>query len=89
MTKAFISRLLVPAAAGLIATFFTQAALAQFAMPGLDLGGSGRQYTPEEKERMQEIDKEYKETIKKVPDKQKSSDPWARIRQDPSSTTKR
>jgi hypothetical protein len=49
-----------------------------------------RNYTPQEKEKMEEIDKNYQATMKKVPDKQKAYDPWAGARQDSSngSTTK-
>ena len=74
-----------------LAALFSQTASAQFSTPGIDLNAPTRTYTPEEKERMQEIDKNYRDTMKKVPDKQKAYDPWAGARQDLSngSTTKR
>ena len=53
--------------------------------PGIDLGGTKRVYTPEEKERMEQIDKDYQATMKKVPDKPKAYDPWAGARQNSSS----
>ncbi len=86
MTK----RIVLFLAAAALAALFAQTASAQFATPGLDLSGTEKRYTPEEKERMQEIDKNYKETLKKVPDKPKAYDPWAGARQDSSngSTTK-
>lgn len=84
-------RLLMGAAIAALAAVLPQPASAQFSTPGIDLAGPQRRYTPEEKERMQEIDKQYQETLKKVPDKQKPYDPWAGARQDSSngSTTKR
>lgn len=88
MTK----RIVLSLAAAALAALFAQTASAQMQMPGLDLNpDSSRRYTPEEKERMQEIDKRYQDTLKKVPDKQKAYDPWAGARQDSSngSTTKR
>jgi hypothetical protein len=87
MTK----RTVLSLAAAALAALFSQTAFAQFQTPGLDLNPDGsRRYTAEEKERMQEIDKNYKESLKKVPDKQKAYDPWAGARQDSSngSTTK-
>jgi len=58
-----------------------QPAAAQFGMPGLDLTPDNkRQYTPEEREKMQQIDKDYKATMKKVPDKKQPYDPWAGAR---------
>jgi predicted transglutaminase-like cysteine proteinase len=91
MTKIVAQRIVMLAAAGAMLAFFTQTAPAQFATPGLDLNpDSSRRLTPEEKEKMQEIDKDYKATMKKVPDK-KAYDPWAGARQDSSNapTTKR
>lgn len=92
MTTLPAQRLLMRAAIAALAALFAQTASAQFSVPGLDLNpNSSRQYTPEEKEKMQEIDKNYKATMKKVPDKQKAYDPWVGARQDSSngSTTKR
>jgi hypothetical protein len=88
MTK----RLVLSLTAAAFAALWSQSAFAQFQTPGVDLGSlTTRQYTPEEKEKMEEIDKNYKATMKKVPDKQKANDPWAGARQDSSngSTTKR
>lgn len=56
-----------------------------FQTPGLDLGGPRqRAYTPEEQERMKEIDQNYRATMKKVPDKPQAYDPWAGARQNSS-----
>ena len=49
-------------------------------MPGMDLGGTERHYTAEEKEKFKEIDNNYKKTMEKVPDKKTSSDPWSNMR---------
>ena len=86
MTK----RLVLSLAAAALFALLLQSAFAQFQTPGVDLGGETRRYTPEQKEKMEEIDKDYKATMKKVPDKQKAYDPWAGARQDSSngSTTK-
>ena len=93
MNKIVALRIVLLLAAAALTASFARPASAQFG--GIDFGGTTRRYTPEEKERMEEIDKNYKETIKKVPDKQKAYDPWAGARQDLSqdssngSTTKR
>ncbi len=92
MTTLPAQHLLMRAAIAALAALFVQPASAQMQMPGLDLNpDSSRRYTPEEKEKMREIDKQYQDTLKKVPDKQKAYDPWAGTRQDSSngSTTKR
>jgi len=69
------------AAAALLALAATPAS-AQFSAPGIDLYGSKRPLTAEEKEKLQQIDKDYQATMKKVPDKPKAYDPWAGARQD-------
>ena len=84
-TVGMTNRIILLLAAAALSALLSQTASAQFATPGIDIGGSTtRQYTPEEKERMEEIDKNYKATLKKVPDKQKAYDPWAGARQDSS-----
>lgn len=85
MNKPVAFRLALSLAAA-IAVSFARPASAQLSMPGLDLGGDMRRYTAEEKEKMEEIDKNYKATMKKVPDKQKAYDPWAGARQDSSNS---
>ena len=78
-------RIVMLLAAAAMVALFAQRAAAQFSTPGIDLSGEDkRRYTPEEKEKMEEIDKDYKATMKKVPDKQKPYDPWAGARQDSS-----
>jgi hypothetical protein len=91
MNKIVALRTALLLAAATMAVSFARPASAQLA-PSLDLGSlNDRTYTPEQKERMQEIDKNYQATMKKVPDKQKANDPWAGTRQDSSngSNTKR
>lgn len=87
MTK----RLALLFAASAMTALFTQSASAQFGMPGIDLtpNADSRRYTPEEKEKMQEIDKNYKATMQKVPDKKQPYDPWAGARQDAPNTKQR
>ena len=91
MNKIVALRIVLLLAAAALAVSFARPASAQFS-PSLDLGSlNTRTYTPEEKEKMEEIDKNYRATMKKVPDKQKAYDPWAGARQDSpnGSTTKR
>jgi hypothetical protein len=87
MTK----RLALLFAASAVAALFTQPASAQFSMPGIDLtpDGNSRRYTPEEKEKMHEIDQNYKATMKKVPDKKQPYDPWAGARRETPNTKQR
>jgi hypothetical protein len=52
-------------------------------MPKLSLqGDQKRKLTPEEEERQQRLDADYKAATKKIPD-QKAADPWADVRQAP------
>ena len=77
-------------AASAVTALFIQPAAAQFGMPGITLAPDDtKQYTPEEKEKMQEIDKNYKATMQKVPDKKQPYDPWAGTRQDTPNTKQR
>jgi hypothetical protein len=58
-------------------------ALAQ--MPPINMAPQDKQLTSEEIEKQKEIDRAYKEAIKKLPDQQRSNDPWGNIRSvDPS-----
>ncbi len=43
----------------------------------------GRSTTPEEVGRVNEIDRRYRETVAKIPDKKPSRDPWKNIRPAP------
>jgi hypothetical protein len=70
-------------ATGALAVLFAQTASAQGMNFPLDYNRT-HNYTPEEKEKMDAIDKNYQATMKKVPDKQKAYDPWAGARQDSS-----
>jgi hypothetical protein len=66
--------------AGAIVAGLTGTAFAQFT-PGLTLRpDSERQLTPEEKEKQKALDEAYRSAIGKIPDKQKSADPWGNIR---------
>jgi hypothetical protein len=73
-------------ATGALAVLFAQIASAQGMNMPLDYNRT-RNYTPEEKAKMDEIDKNYQATMKKVPDKQKAYDPWAGARQDSSQSS--
>ncbi|RAI42223.1 hypothetical protein [Rhodoplanes roseus] len=62
-------------------------ALAQIATPSLDIGGSTKKLTSEEVERQKAIDEAYRRTVKEIPDKPTTVDPWGTVRQAPSSGT--
>jgi hypothetical protein len=51
-------------------------------MPPISLRPNERTLTPEERERQNQIDNDYKVATSKVPDK-KANDPWAAIRPTP------
>jgi hypothetical protein len=47
-----------------------------------------RSLSPEETQREREIESQYRETVDKLPDKQKkSSDPWGNVRQAPAASS--
>ena len=92
MNKIIAKRIVMLATWAAVAALLTNAASAQMPMPNVNLLDLGKhQATAEEREKMNEIDKDYQATIKKVPDNKKGYDPWAGARQDSSngSTTKR
>jgi hypothetical protein len=85
-TDSMMKRIALLLAVSAMAFLFSQPASAQFSMPGLTLNpDNSRPLTPEEKEKLNQIDQDYKATLKKVPDKNKPYDPWAGAR-DASST---
>ena len=52
-------------------------------MPGLSLGEKEKkQLTPEEQEKQEQLDADYKKATNKIPD-QKTSDPWGGVRPTP------
>jgi hypothetical protein len=74
------------ACAGALLVLLTAAAAAQ----GVGLGTDGvsfspfkqqdKKVTPEEAEKQQQLDDAYKSATNKIPDQQKSNDPWAVVR---------
>jgi len=71
--------------AAAILALLTGIAAAQMPMPSISLGGdSKRKLTPEEQEKQDALDKSYRSTMQKIPEK-KSVDPWGNIRSAPSS----
>ena len=76
---------------------FTDAAYAQMTDSGNRSGGgmnmnmmpgSSRRPSPEQAQREQEIEREYRETVNsKIPDKKGSNDPWGKVRPNPASTS--
>jgi hypothetical protein len=71
--------------AGAILGLLTGVAAAQMPMPSISLGGDHtRKLSPEEQERQDAIDKSYKSTMQKIPEKK--ADPWGNIRSAPSTS---
>lgn len=56
------------------------AAPARAQMPPINLAVGGKQLTSEEIEKQKEVDRAYRDAIKKLPDQQRSNDPWGNIR---------
>jgi hypothetical protein len=74
--------------AGAVFVLLTGTASAQFA-PSMTLSPeSSRTLTPQEIEKQKTIDDAYKAAIGKIPDKQKSVDPWGNIRPNPATAPK-
>ena len=79
------------ACAGALLILLTAAAAAQ----GVGVGTDGvsfspfkqqdRKITPEEAEKQRQLDEAYKSATNKIPDQQKSNDPWAVVRPSASS----
>ena len=69
------------AAALALAAAGTQASLAQSPLtPKMSLGGpEKRKLTPEEQEKQDQLDRDYKAATAKIPDQQ-AADPWATVR---------
>jgi hypothetical protein len=85
--------------AGTILLFITGTAAAQSGLGGPQSNQSNqsnlsvpfKQETPpsqEEIERRKALDKEYDATIRKIPDKKSSADPWGAVRATPPATSK-
>jgi hypothetical protein len=53
-------------------------ALAQ--TPSINMAPQDKQYTSDELEKQKEIDRAYREAIKKLPDQQGNKDPWGLVR---------
>jgi hypothetical protein len=63
--------------AALVAVVLVGPALAQ---PTINMAPQDKYVSPEELEKQREIDRAYKEAIKKLPDQQRNNDPWASVR---------
>jgi hypothetical protein len=79
------ARRLLPAAAML--ALLTATAAAQFPMPKVSLQPEERKLTPDELERQKAIDKAYRATTSKIPEK-KADDPWGNVRAAPDTASK-
>jgi hypothetical protein len=49
--------------------------------------GTGRYVSPEERQREQELESKYRDTVNKIPDKKGSNDPWGSVRAAPDKTS--
>ena len=72
--------------AAAITALLAGAASAQ--LPSVNLLGDKPPLTPEEEEKRKATEDAYKSAIKKIPDKQKSADPWENIRPNSSTASK-
>jgi hypothetical protein len=64
----------------LAAAAMVLAAPARAQMPPINMAPQDKQMTSEEIEKQKEVDRAYREAIKKLPDQQRSNDPWGNIR---------
>jgi hypothetical protein len=83
-------RVLIAAAATLLAMVLLTAPAYSQAMPNINLIPEVASKTPEQKEQDEIKDKAYRESLKKIPDAKTSSDPWGNVRSDnpPKAATK-
>ena len=84
--------------ASLLVVLFAGAAHAQMTDSAINSSGTGmnmnmapdnrRHLTPEQAQREQEIERDYRETVNnKIPDKKGSNDPWGKVRPSPAPTS--
>lgn len=66
--------------AGAMVVLSARGALAQLQTPGISLGGGPPRLSVEEQEKRKAVDDAYRSAIDKLPDKKKSTDPWAGTR---------
>ena len=64
--------------AAALAAFVTDPAAAQ--APNINLMPDVKSKTPEEKERDAQVDKAYRESLRKIPDAKGTADPWGEVR---------
>jgi len=70
--------------AGAATAFAIGTASAQMPMPGINISpGDKRPMTSDELEKQKALDDAYKSAIQKIPNKQKTVDPWGNIRSTP------
>jgi hypothetical protein len=75
--------------AGLAVALLTAPAAAQFPAPSFPMGKGPKTMTPEERAKQKAIDDAYQAALPKIKEKKGPSDPWAGVRPDPSSSSKR
>jgi hypothetical protein len=86
MTRRKFVGLLGAPGAIIIALAGTGSAQQQF-MPGINLNSDSRPLTTEEKEKRKAIDDAYRSAIEKLPDQNKSTDPWEDVRSTKATTS--
>jgi len=86
-TARWMLRTLIATAA--VFAFLTVNARAQLnpMMPHVSLGKDQRKLTPEEQQKQDEIDSAYQAANKKIPDQKPANDPWADVRQSPTTAS--
>jgi len=75
-------------AAGVSVALLHGSASAQDFKPSINLNADSRPLTSEEKEKRKAVDDAYKSTMQKLPDKNKSSDPWGNLRSPATTSSK-
>jgi hypothetical protein len=75
--------------AGAVVALLAGTAAAQMPMPAISLGADKPPPTPEERAKQRELDNAYRSATKKIPEKKEASDPWADVRPNPASGTRK
>jgi len=75
--------------AGVMVALVAAPAAAQMPAPSFPLNKGPKTMTPEERAKQKAIDDAYQAALPKIKEKKGPSDPWAGVRPDPSSSSKR
>jgi hypothetical protein len=75
--------------AGMAAALLTVPAVAQMPSPSFPLNKGPKELTPAERAKQKAIDDAYRAALPKIQEKKGPTDPWAGVRPDPASPSKR